>query len=107
MPMERQQADTSGGIRGYTLSDLEKIKKIAKHVAAEIIRLGLTEFDVECGNGDTLLISRAGHVHATWNAVAGRLCYTQAGYGAPTFTTLDVEQAVKHTMRMLAQTKST
>ena len=89
------------------MTGLDKTKAIKDLVVAEIARLGLTEFDVECGNGDTLLVARAGHVHATWTVLGGRLCYTQAGYGAPTFTTLDVDQAVRHTMRMLAQTKST
>ena len=88
------------------MNDLEKLEKLKALVSAEILRLGLTEFEVECGGGDTVLISRAGHVHATWHAVTGRLSYTQAGYGLPTFTTLDLEVAVKHTMRMLAQTKS-
>jgi hypothetical protein len=89
------------------LKDLEKLERIKELVAAEILRLRLTEFEVECGGGDTVLISRGGHVHATWHAAAGRLSYTLAGYGAPTFATLDVDIAVKHTMRMLSQTKST
>jgi hypothetical protein len=89
------------------LNDLEKLEKIKDLVSVEILRQGLTEFAAECGGGDTVLISRAGHVHATWHAAAGRLSYTLAGYGAPSFTTLDVEIAVKHTMRMLALTKST
>jgi hypothetical protein len=89
------------------LSDLEKLEKIKDLIAAEIIRLGLSEFLAECGGGDTVLISRAGHVHATWHAANGRLSYTLAGYGAPSFTTIDVDSAVRHTMRMLAQTKTT
>jgi hypothetical protein len=89
------------------LTDLEKLEKIKHLITAEVKRLGLTDFEVDCSGGDTVLISRAGHVHATWHAAAGRLSYTQAGYGAPTFTTLDVDSAVKHTLRMLAQTKST
>jgi hypothetical protein len=90
-----------------SLTDIEKLEQIKSRVGAEISRLGLSEFTAECGGGDTVLISRAGHVHATWHAVAGRLSYTQAGYGSPSFTTLDVDVAVQHTMRMLAQTKST
>lgn len=74
---------------------------------AEITRLGLADFEVEEGGNDTLLISRGGHVHATWTFVAGRLSYTLAGYGAPTFTTINDESAVQHTMRMLDQTRST
>jgi hypothetical protein len=89
------------------LNDLEKLEKIKDLVSAEINRLGLSDFEVDCSGGDTVLISRAGHVHATWHAAGGRLSYTQAGYGAPTFTTLGVDAAVKHTLRMLAQTKST
>jgi hypothetical protein len=89
------------------LTELERLEKVKDLAAAEINRLGLSEFEAECGGGDTVLISRGGHVHATWHAVAGRLSYTPAGYGAPTFTTLDVDAAVRHTMRMLAQTKST
>jgi hypothetical protein len=89
------------------LNDQDKLEGLKLRITAEIARLGLSEFEAECGGGDTVLISRAGHVHATWHAAAGRLSYTQAGYGAPSFTTLDVDIAVKHTMRMLAQTKST
>jgi hypothetical protein len=89
------------------LNDIEKLEQIKLRIAAEITRLGLAEFDADCGGGDTVLISRSGHVHATWHATAGRLSYTQAGYGAPSFTTLDVDVAVRHTMRMLVQTKST
>jgi uncharacterized caspase-like protein len=89
------------------LNDIDKLEQIKLRIAAEIARLGLSDFAADCGGGDTVLISRAGHVHATWHAAAGRLSYTQAGYGAPSFTTLDLDVAVRHTMRMLAQTKST
>jgi hypothetical protein len=89
------------------LNDLEKLRKIKELTALEILRLGLKDFEIECSGGDTVVISRAGHVHATWHASAGRMSYTQAGYGAPTFTTLDVDAAVKHTIRMLVQSKST
>lgn len=89
------------------LNELEKLEKVKQLVAAQIARLGLSNFEAECGGGDTVLISRGGHVHATWHAVSGRLSYSPAGYGSPTFTTLDVDAAVRHTMRMLAQTKST
>ena len=89
------------------LNKLEKLENITNLIGAEIRRLGLSEFVAECGGGDTVLISRAGHVHATWHAMAGQLSYTPAGYGSSTFTTLDIDVAVAHTLRMLAQTKST
>jgi hypothetical protein len=88
------------------LSDAETLKQLQDLITAEIARLGLSDFDVENG-GATIAVSRAGHVHATWTVVAGRLLYTQAGYGAPSFTTLDVGQAAQHTLRELAKTRST
>jgi hypothetical protein len=89
------------------LTDAERIEQLKQLITTRMAAQGLTGFDVECGGGNTILISRAGHVHATWNAAAGRLSFTQAGYGAPSFTTLDVEAAAAHTLRLLAQTKST
>jgi hypothetical protein len=89
------------------LNDAEKLKQLQDLIRAEITWLGLSDFDVEDGGPNTILISRAGHVHASWTVAAGRCLYTQAGYGAPTFTTLDVGLAVAHTLRSLAKSKST
>jgi hypothetical protein len=89
------------------LSDAEKLKQLQDLITAEIARLGLSDFDVDDGGPNTILISRAGHVHASWSVVAGRYLYTQAGYGAPTFTTLDDAIAAAHTLRSLAKSKST
>lgn len=107
MLLEEHLRTKSFHLGGKQLNDHEKLEQIQLLIMAEIGRLGLSEFEAECGEAGTVLISRAGHVHATWHATAGRLSYTQAGYGAPSFTTLDVDLAVKHTLRMLAQTKST
>jgi hypothetical protein len=95
------------GTWGRPLSDAEKLEQLQHLITAEIARLGLAGFDVEDGGGGALLVSRAGHVHATWTIRAGRLHYVRAGYGAPSFTTLDATQAAQHTVRELAKTKST
>jgi hypothetical protein len=94
---------------GSTLADAKKIEQLKQLVSDEIARRGLTGFTAESGNGngDTILISRGGHVHATWSLAGERFSFTQAGYGAPSFTTTDIDQAVAHTMRSVGQTKST
>jgi hypothetical protein len=107
MPIDRHCAYKTADFGGSQLTDIGKIATVKNLIMAELGRLGLTDFEVENGGDETLLISRDGHVHATWTILAGRLSYTLAGYGAPTFTTINDDSAVKHTLRMLDQTRST
>jgi hypothetical protein len=89
------------------LTDAETIEELATQIMAACSQHGWSDFAIECGGGTIILITRAGHVHASWNAAGGQLMFTQAGYGAPSFVTANIAAAARHTVSVLDRTKAT
>lgn len=64
--------------------------------------LKLRGFTSACGPTGSVVVDRWNHVRGVWHYHKGHYFWTDAGYSQPSFRTETLENAISHTLKVIA-----